>query len=392
MRDTIALSANSKALLAELIAVYQDPFVLDMEQSLDDVNIKKLVSWLSQNHPCDKKAKFWLESIYGSLLHDLSSSLSGALEEEPSIPKTWYSTLLFVTLALSGTIVAFCEAFDGIASILGLFSSIPVWGALVGGLVFSAFAVFVFYVVELYEVTDHLGIELRHSRKLLDIYDEQRMEINRLAGILDSKYSCTAFKDLKIFSDIQAMLLFRFNALDGAREIYRERSQNTLLKTAKFILASGTGLIIFGGGFFAGQTFALTASSLFIAGGASATCWPVLLICIAAGLAAVTMFWVLERPAFENFAARWCGLYQDKIDNLVDEEKVHEGCKQLDLLADKINGKISDLSQYQRSPLQKMEHKHHTTESHLRFFPRSKSFDDIPEKITDKFTQLCSPH
>ena len=83
------------------------------------------------------------------------------------------------------------------------------------------------------------------------------------------------------------------------------------------------GLVFFSGGFFTGQSLALALLGLFCAS-ISASFWPILLVSIAVGLAALSVYWFVERPELEKLVGRWFGRDPEKIELLQDDSDRYE--------------------------------------------------------------------
>ncbi|WP_133127590.1 hypothetical protein [Legionella nagasakiensis] len=342
----ITLSEHSKQLINQLPSLIDDA-VLREWQSLDTIDRSALIAWLKQSNQ-DKKSRFLLESLRASLLKDLSDSFLSdeKKDNKKEQPAPWYRKAQFGLLAFAGTALAVCEGFDGIASILGLFSSVPVYVVFAAGLAFSLLSVVVFYGFDLIEVSKNLGVKLRHSPALLDVLLEQIQQIKALRKKIDACYaSATSLEDLQAMRDMIAMLEQRYQDLDDARASYKQSLHNPYLRALKISMAAATGVLFFGGGFFAGQSLAMLAVSTFFATSVAATFWPVIAVSVAIGLAAFSIYWFVERPGLENLVGRWFGLDKEKIDVLADEEEVKKQQNKLTALDKKIAARLESQTQ-----------------------------------------------
>lgn len=114
------------------------------------------------------------------------------------------------------------------------------------------------------------------------------------------------------------------------------------------ITAAVAGIIFFSGGFFAGQTVALAIASLFVAS-IAATAWPIIVASIAVGLAALSVYWFVERPGIENLISRWKGLDKDKIDQLCEDKYVDRETAKIKSLIAGIQNNINLLDKEEKA-------------------------------------------
>ncbi|AHE68274.1 hypothetical protein Loa_02744 [Legionella oakridgensis ATCC 33761 = DSM 21215] len=249
-------------------------------------------------------------------------------------------------MAFAGTALAVCEGFDGITSVLGLFSSVPVYAVFAAGIAFSILSVVVFYGFDLVEISKNLGVKLRHSPALLDVLLDQIQQIKELRKKIDARYAtANNLEELQTMRDMLAMLAIRYQALDDARESYKKALHNPYLNALKTSMALTTGVLFFGGGFFAGQSLAMVTIATLFGASVTATFWPVVLVSVAIGLAAFSIYWFVERPGLENLVGRWFGLDKDKIDLLADEEIVQKQQEKLTMLDSKIAARLESQQQ-----------------------------------------------
>ncbi len=94
-----------------------------------------------------------------------------AIETQPSLikntppPVTWNRQLQFTLLAAAGTLLAACEGFDGITTILSA-CMFPPYMVFMAGLAFAALSVVVFYGFNLVQVSKNLGVTLKENPKI----------------------------------------------------------------------------------------------------------------------------------------------------------------------------------------------------------------------------------
>lgn len=361
---TITISKHSKQLINELAPVINDSTLQEWNQHIDDeLKRSTLLDWLSLSITNEKKSRYLLESLRVSLLQDLLDDLkksSNQLNKEKGEKKiqsrAWYKNPHFMVLATSGTVLAICEGFDSITSILSMFSAVSMSVMFIAGVISSILSVLVFFGFGLVEISKNLGVKLSKSRHLLDICIEQVEQIVELRKCIDHHYSLVT--DVRDHAQLRAMVIMlqaRYNDLDDARQAYIKLLNNSYLKAAKITVAILTGLLFFGSGFFFGQSLALMVASIFVVG-VSMTFWPVVLASVIVGLAAFSVYWFVERPGLTNIIGRWIGLDQDKISQFADDDMVQEHKEELSNLEEKIThlehleSKILVLSKFNQLP------------------------------------------
>ncbi|WP_051555220.1 hypothetical protein [Legionella fairfieldensis] len=282
----------------------------------------EFINWFNSNQKIDNKTRYILESLYTSLLVDLRNSLSIQIKDETTGKTTnGFSKLKFILLAIAGTIFCGCEGFDGITAMLGVFS-LPVIATFAAGILFSALSIMVFYAFDLVAISNYLGVALKKTPEIVDIYLEQVKEIESLRITYDKRYTTHDCRQLKEDIALIRELIRRYNDLDKVRNTLTELKENKSLKVAKYATAAIAGVIFFSGGFFAGQTVALAIAGLFFASAIVPTFWPVVLVSVLVGLAAFSVYWFVERPGIENLIGRFMGLDQEKIDKFCSDKKV----------------------------------------------------------------------
>lgn len=341
---TVTISKRSKQCISELALLHHDSTLQAWNQQIDDeIKRSALLDWLSLSIANEQKSRYLLESLRVSLLQDLFNDLKNSLSddaEEKDDKKhqstAWYKNPHFLVLAISGTILAVCEGFDSMTSVLSIVSTVSMSTMFIAGVVSAVVSVLVFFGFGLIEISNSLGVKLSKSKHLLDVCLEQVEQIVQLRKLIDHQYSLkTEISDHAQLRAMVKMLQARYQDLDDARKAYKKHLDNSYLKAAKITVAVLTGLLFFGSGFFYGQSLALMVASIF-AVGVSMTCWPVLVASLVVGLAASSVYWFVERPSLTNMIGRWVGLDQDKISQFVDDDVVDEHKKELSNLEEKI--------------------------------------------------------
>ena len=307
------------------------------------VSAARVVEWLAeeiiinaeQNAIQRKKIRFLLESLRASLLQDLSGYFlsNNAKKEDKKAGR--FARLHFMLLAIAGTLLAVCEGFDGIASILSLFKAVPISLVFSAGIGFALLSVVVFYGFDMVAISQNLDVSLGKSRYLLDVFLEQVDQIEQLRKYIDDRSGSKDLDELKVLGLMSDMLLKRYDNLDSAREAYTKDLNRPVLRVAKLVTAALTGVLFFGGGFFSGESLALAFAGLFSAATA-ATFWPVLLVSVITGLAAFFVYWSVERPGLENLVGSWFGLDHEKVESLANTDQVKDQKEQLLKLNDRL--------------------------------------------------------
>ena len=323
MAASVELSEQTKKLIHQLTTMMRDeiPFA-----TLDNPERSAVTAWLSRtNITPTNKSRFLLESLRASLLEDLHDSfLSPVTRETSRAPVSRLKKAQYTFLAIAGTLLAICEGFDGIASILTSFAAVPAVCIFAAGLIFSALSVGIFYGFELYGISQQVGVGLGKTGQLLDVFLEQVEQIKKIRKIIDGRFAHESIKDSAERAELRNMinmLIKRYEALDIERRRYFEKLKNPFLQLARLITAGLTSLIFFSGGFFAGQTLALTVAGLFVAS-AAATFWPIFVASTVVGLAALSLYWFIQRPGLEHLVSHWVGLDKNNIVEFGDQEIV----------------------------------------------------------------------
>ncbi|WP_392538141.1 hypothetical protein [Legionella sp. 227] len=340
---TIELSTTSQDLIKKLIESDSKQTSL-LQNITTTIDRQDLIQWIKQtsNTQTSDNAFFLIASLQASLLKDLNKSLSPAGEKEDDATSADASAALkYGLLALAGTVYFGCEGFDGITAFMGIFSSIPTAVIFAAGTLFSILSMVVFYSFDLVEISKNLKIKTSETPQLLDVLLEQFKQIKALRERL-SKISGKTKDELEADRDLLLILARRHQDLKAARDELSAALDNPYLKAGKYITAAVAGVIFFSGGFFAGQTVALTIAGLFVAT-MSATAWPIVVASIAVGLAALSVYWFVERPGIENLISRWRGLDKKKIDKLCKSDVVDEESANLEKAIADLNTGISNL-------------------------------------------------
>lgn len=325
--------------------------VLNWLSQLDheEINTQNLIAWLNKTITLDKNSQFLLESLRAALLQDVLNALRGAHEHNTSVQESSHEGL-FNFLVITGTIVAICEGFDAIASILGLFPAVPAVVIFLVGIVFAGLSIIVFCGFDLETIAKHLGVAVERPNHIIDVYLDQVEQIVKLRETISILSSEADAAKQEILSQMAAMLTQRYAALDEARSAYRTDLNASSLQIAKAFTSAVAGAVFFGSGFVSGQTVAVAIANLFTSSMAVAF-WPVFAASFVVGLAAFSIYWFLQRPGLESLVSRWLGLDEDKLNALINEEVVKDQLRELTQLSVQLEGlgrlhqQISDIKQ-----------------------------------------------
>lgn len=338
MAIKIKLSEKTKALVKQLEAINAAaiPHIL---QVCDEIELEDFKDWFKKEQILDKEANFLIESLHAALLKDLLTDLqcsSTAPTSKKQKPKpSWSSRAKFIFLAIAGTIFFGCEGFDGITAMLGIFS-LPTVAIFAAGTLFSLLSIVVFYSFDLVEISKNLGVKVKHAPKMLDIYLKEFGKIKEIREqIAKSNFVQISDEELEKNLAVIDMLIQRHKALDKDRQKFKDAMNNKFLQGVKITTAATIGIIFFSGGFFAGQTVALAVAGLFVAS-VAATAWPIVLASLVVGLAALSVYWFVERPGIEKLISRRAGLDPKKIEQLCGDKAVREESENLANLKEKL--------------------------------------------------------
>ena len=390
MNRVVRLSPTSKKWLHKL-ADHAPPF------AADTVGLSDLIAWLSitnQGGDGHKNRRFRIESLRTSLLQDIYDSFQNTKEKTGAGTKadSRLGKIKLGFLALAGTVLAFCQGFDGIVSLLGSFLVVSSGVVFSIGLCFALLSVAVFYLFDLVDISKNLVVSVGHSNRLLDVFLEELVCIDKLRAMIDAQTNRDLRKEDKtVYVALVAMLQKRFHAFDRERDFYNKAAQNIWLRCAKGLTTALAGLFFFGGGFFAGQTLALTVAG-FLVISVLPSFWPVVVVSMAVGLAAFSIYWFLQRPALENLIGRWVGLDKSRIDEFSHTDKVTVDAARLAQLEEKIQrwGHGHGVSLSPLAPLKngvdKSTQCSPSVQSGFVFF---KSPQALPEETSEASYSLC---
>ncbi|PWY56639.1 hypothetical protein DGG96_05820 [Legionella qingyii] len=307
-------------------------------------DLAALISWLNKEQKYPRKSKkqqqkieFILVSLRTALLHDLFLSMKGddiklPKEEEHNTP---IDKIKFTLLTIAGILVAACQGFDGIVTMLSIFN-LSSSMILAAGFAFSFLSVIVFCGFDLVKVSKALGVKLSDAYKLLDAYLLQLQMIKSIRKkINEYNLSDLSQDNLKQLECIISMLQKRFSLLTEASQQFGMALESENMKMAKTLISGVSGILFFGGGFFAGQSVALFMSGLLV-NPLTPAFWPVILFSVIVGFAAFSIYWYVERPGLDKLVSSWFGLNEENIQKLCDKSMIKKEIHKLESLKRKI--------------------------------------------------------
>ncbi len=313
-------------------------------KEIKSLSCLELLAYLDKTMHGDSGTLFLRESLCAALLQDLQQSFLPKKEgEKRNVHKNWLNWFKWALLAFAGTIYAACDGFDGITTILALFPAIPLGIIFAAGFAFALLSVLVFYGFYLVDVSDNSDIAAKDLTILMDVRLEQMNYLNDLSMV--SQMILSRSNDLDELTALKKMLPILgtlYSNLHMARKQYEHQLQNSYLSVTKAIVAIFSGILFFGYGFFAGQSLALTLFILIVASPVAAF-WPVMAISTAVGLAALSIYWFIERPGLEKLVGRLFGLDENKIEQLPDEVFVNQQQSEIGKRTYELNIRISKI-------------------------------------------------
>lgn len=307
------------------------------------LNLLELISLLDRDldTPSEKlienpKIEFILVSLQAELLQDLFVSMKGHHDQSDKNNKnsSEMSKFRFFFLTASGILVTACQGFDGILTLLSMFSLSPpiMLGA---GLIFTLLSVIIYFGGDLVKVSNILGVQLSEYR-LLDAYLMQLQKIKAIRKkINDYILLDMSASELQQLHQILGALEKRFQSLKAATKQFEEAVNSNTVQMAKTVISGVSALLYFGSGFFAGQSVSLFVSSLAL-NSTLPISWIAIIFSVIVGLAAVSVYWYVERPGLEKLVTQWFGLNEEIVEKLCDEDLLAKEEKKLAGLREKV--------------------------------------------------------
>ncbi|MDX1837772.1 hypothetical protein DIZ81_09315 [Legionella taurinensis] len=303
---------------------------------LDESNTPAVISVADFNMLCGldleqftKQERYYVEALRGAYLKDLQRSLEakGIKEKKKA---NWLNRLKFILLMIAGTIFFGCEGFDGVTALFGIFN-LPTVAIYIAGMAFSILSILVFYAFDLMEISHNLGVSLKSTPKLVDLYTKELESIKLLRIKLNLEFSDKATaEELEEYLQLMKVLKARRDEILRDVEVLKKSLNNPALKAIKYATALLTGVIFFSGGFFAGKTVALAIAGLFVTSISPGLAIGILVVGLLVAAASFAIYWYVERPGIENLIGRIIGLDKEKIDKITNVEENNNEKKEME--------------------------------------------------------------
>jgi hypothetical protein len=333
---SIAISMRSQELTNKFLTIYGlDADAVPAIKSADDIVL--FFEWLDKQSVLpnakskkDPKAiEFVRMSLATELLHDLNLSFEEkeSRAPDPKEHKSIGTQLKLALLVAAGVLVAACEGFDSVVTMISVFSlpSVVILGI---GILFSSLSVFAFCGLNLVQMANSMGVRIGDAPKLLDVYVRQLHEIKQIRKkISDYDLSLLSFSELKRLQLMSELLQKRYADVAEASKKFQKILDSNRLYLTKLVVTCIAASIFFGGGFCAGQTVSLYFCGLLMTAVTPASL-PVILFSTLVGLAAFGLYWCVETQGITTFVSSWFGLDEEKISVICDKEALlREGAK-----------------------------------------------------------------
>ncbi|WP_058534442.1 hypothetical protein [Legionella saoudiensis] len=338
----VDLSSHSQ----ELLGKFQIACGLGQQEPIpSSLELTAFLSWfhdqptamLSPTHS-QQEMEFLLLSLRTELLHDLCLAMNGDLNiaNKAKNNLSWPNTVKLGLLTTAGILVAACEGFDCVVTIMSIFA-LPSALILASGFIFSTLSIIAFCGLELAKLSESLDIKLTEAYKLLDVYLQQYDEIKNIRKKI-AKYSFLRLPEdeLHQLEQIITLLEQRFTQLRTAGNQFEEVLHCGQMHSAKVALSTISAALLFGGSFCAAQTASLCLFGLIMTTVTPASL-PVLLCSTLVGLAALSLYWYVEFPGLQSVVGSWLGLDEAKITALCDYDSLKREQEKLGNLKEHIH-------------------------------------------------------
>ncbi|CAM2753231.1 hypothetical protein [Legionella worsleiensis] len=345
MRWQVELSDRSQQLIKKLADLRLLEAIIP-GHSAPSLDASQLVLWLADDIDAPdslpkyskKQFHYTLALLRAELLSDLLAAMPHPdvrIEKKESSTSVTNQNKL-ILLAIAGTLLAACEGFDSIISLLSALS-IPALVTLVFGVFFSILSVVVFYGFDLVQVVQNLGFKFRDTPKLSDIYLAQINEIKAIRRKINAMdLTKKTLSELEIYGQIIFMLQKRLNWSVQASKQFEKALYSEKIIIVETIVSWVAGIMFFGGGYFAGQSVAIFVLELFMAV-VSPTFLPVVLFSLGIGLAAFCIYWNVERAGIKQLITSWFGLDEENIEKLCDSANMANQEQKLEHLLERVS-------------------------------------------------------
>lgn len=269
------------------------------------------------------------------ILIDLTKHYSFTKPEDDN-DTSFIAKLKLAILAIIGTAYHICNGFAGGTCILSLFLGIPGWVILAVGIFLSLVYLLLFLYIDLATISENLKVKFFKSRKLIDIYIEQEVYLRLLIQnikrqirenndkqvllALEKQHNNKIIEETQELQNILEVLIAENENLAKIANAYHSESKKCYVRTLKLIFPLFTDALFFSYGFFTGEAMIQiigAAFGTFLSGTSGAG----VILCIFAGLAALSLYWLNDRLSVENLVGIWVGLDLKKIE-LLPKQKI----------------------------------------------------------------------
>lgn len=347
----VIISIEISSRTQELIRAFERACAFVNEESplvLTSMDLHSLYSWFDDkvlitqsSDKAQQDLEFILLCLRTELLHDLGTSLLGesAINKEENNRST-YDQIKFALLAIAGILVAACEGFDCIVTMMSIFA-LPSAVIFTSGFIFSFLSIITFCGLELVKLSHSLEVKLGDAHKLLDVYLQQLNEIKQIRKkIANYNFSELSVEELQQLVLIIGLLQQRFLQLADASIQFDRVLHSRQMQLAQAVLSAIAALLFFGGSFCAAQTASLYIFGLFMTAVTPASL-PVMLLSILVGSAALSLYWYVEFPGIKSLVGDWFGLDEAQVATLCDSAALKKEEKKLGQIRKKITGTLS---------------------------------------------------
>lgn len=249
----------------------------------------------------------------------------------------------FFLLLAASTIFFGCEGFDSITAIFGIFPLSPAVMLFIG-LGFSLVSIFVFYGLELFELSKQFGIKLKNSPQIVNEYFALLKEIKKTYLSIDEKFHRADEEKLLKYQAKLNEFIPQFAQLNEVSVRIKAALDNPKLTIARKVMEGVVGLTAFSLGYFAGQTLAFYLATLFVTS-ISIAAWPIVLVSLIVAACSLYRYWCVDRPEIDHAVSRWMGLDKEKIESICQPEYLDAVRKDIELLNEKIDSCLAKLVQ-----------------------------------------------
>ncbi|HAF88132.1 MAG: hypothetical protein CMF38_05305 [Legionellaceae bacterium] len=315
----------------------------------NQISSTSLKQYMAREDAIDERYYFLREQLHLRLLTDLKHKLMPHSALLPSITTpTLGAKIKFFLIALAGLIFFSCEGFDGITAILSV-TSLPLAVTFAVGTLFAILSIGLFCLLDLVDISRALNLSRSDSARVVMIYEQEIWSIKALLSHLQHHILDEDLTAIRCHQETLKMLKEKHAALAFFRQKLEKTLHNPWLKVAKTTFSIINALIFFSGGFYAGQTVALSITGLIGLSALGVTAPFVLGVSIAVSIAALSIYWYVERPALNNLVENIMNFDREEIETLIAPEAVKEVEDQFDVITTQLQQRAGELERLPRS-------------------------------------------